>query len=92
MFGSRGFTLLEVLIAITVIGITFTVGYNLLYRAHSDLDYTQRLLENFLYLDSKIKQGDSSGIKKTEKEISGYPIKEIVYEKDGVILKVYQSR
>ncbi|MCX7739236.1 MAG: prepilin-type N-terminal cleavage/methylation domain-containing protein [Hydrogenothermaceae bacterium] len=89
MCGSRGFTLLEMLIAISVIGITFTVGYNLLYKAQSDFEYTHKLLNNFLYLNSKIKQGNTSDLKKTEKELQGYPIKEITYEREGIYLKVY---
>lgn len=88
----EGFTLLEVLIAITLIGITFTTAYSLLYKAHSDYGYTKQLFENFLYIDSAIKEGNTENLKKTEKDIKVYPIKEITYEKDGVFIKVLQPK
>lgn len=88
----KGFTLLEVLIAITLIGITFTTAYSLLYKARSDYGYTRQLFENFLYIDSAIKEGKTQNLKKTEKDIKEYPVKEITYEKDGIFIKVLQPK
>ncbi|MCX7760991.1 MAG: prepilin-type N-terminal cleavage/methylation domain-containing protein [Hydrogenothermaceae bacterium] len=92
MFLKKGFTLLEILIAITIIGVTFTVAYGLLYKSRADLDYTLKLFDNFLYIDSSIKEGKTSDLNKTEKDIPGYPIKEITYEKNGVYIKLYQIK
>lgn len=92
MYGSRAFTLLEVLIAITILGVTFTTVYSLLYKAKSDFGYAQKMFDSFLYIDGAIKENKTSDLKKTERDLQGYPIREIIYEKDGISIKIYQPK
>jgi prepilin-type N-terminal cleavage/methylation domain-containing protein len=91
---NRGFTLIEVLVAITIIGISFTVLFNLLYEAQKNLDLSEKNFNNFLIVDSAIKENNYEKIHVSEKEINilSVPLIEKIYEKDGVYLKLYQAK
>jgi prepilin-type N-terminal cleavage/methylation domain-containing protein len=90
----KGFTLIEVLIATVVLGITFTVLLGLLYQAQRDLNLAKTLSINFLMLDSSIKEGRFEGINVKVREINilSIPVIETTYEKDGVYIKTYQAK
>lgn len=90
----KGFTLIEVLIATVILGITFTVLLGLLYQAQRDLNLAKTLSINFLMLDSSIKEGRFEGINVKVREINilSIPVIETTYEKDGVYIKTYQAK
>ncbi len=90
----RGFTLIEVLIATVIIGITFTVLLGILYQAQKDLNLVKTVFYNFLILDSSIKEGKYEGINITSREINvlSIPIIEKTYERNGVYIKTYDAK
>ncbi|MGB9767249.1 MAG: type IV pilus modification PilV family protein [Sulfurihydrogenibium sp.] len=90
----RGFTLIEVLIAIVIVGVSFTVLFELLYRGQKDLSEAKNLFYNFLIVDGKLKQGDLSNLSITTREINvmSLPILERTYEKNGVYIRTYQPK
>ncbi len=57
----RGFTLIEVLIALTVISVAFTSLLEILSTAAGGLEKAQRRFENLIVLDRKLKEGVSKG-------------------------------
>ena len=90
----EGFTLIEVLIATVILGITFTVLLGLLYQAQRDLNIAKTVSYNFLILDSSIKEGRYEGINIKTREINilSIPVIETTYEKNGVYIKTYQAK
>lgn len=90
----KGFTLIEVLIAVVILGVSFTVLLNLLYQGQKSLAISQDTFYNFLTVDSAIKEGKTNGINIKTKEfnIMSLPLVERTYEKNGIYLKTYQPK
>lgn len=73
MFGNRGLTLIEVVVAITVLVITFSVLLDLIYRSSRELEYSRRVIEQLLHLDSKVKLGDLEDVEVSKRSLEIYP-------------------
>jgi len=77
---------LEVLIALTILGISLTVIFTLFSRSSAYLQNLKEEWEAFRVLDSKVKLGSTEGIKVESKELKEYNVRVRVYKKDGVEL------
>ncbi len=80
----RGFTLLETVIALTVIGLTLSVIFSLLSRSIKTMEDVKRQWEDFTYLDRAVKLGISNGINVEEKKLEEYEVKVRIYKKGNV--------
>lgn len=91
---TKAFTLVEVLIAVVILGISFTVLLNLLYQGQKDLAIAQDTFYNFLMIDGAVKEGKTNNINITTKELNvmSLPLIEKTYEKNGIYLKTYQPK
>ncbi len=90
----KGFTILEVLIAVVVLGVSFTVLLGLLHQSKRNLAITQDTFYNFLILNNAVEEGKTTDINITTKEINimSLPIVERTYEKNGIYIKTYQPK
>ena len=77
---------MEVLIALTILGISLTVIFTLFSRSSAYLQSLKEEWETFRVLDSKVKLGSTEGIKVESKELKEYNVRVRVYKKDGVEL------
>ncbi|WP_461831243.1 PulJ/GspJ family protein [Aquifex sp.] len=82
----RGFTLLETVIALTVIGLTLSVIFSLLSRSIKTMEDVKRQWEDFTYLDRAVKLGISNGINVEERKLEEYEVKVRIYKKGNVEL------
>lgn len=73
MFGNRGFTLIEVVIALVIIAFAFGVLLDLLYKAKKDIEVSHKIFADTVELDSKIKLGKYEGLNLMVREVPGYP-------------------
>ncbi len=88
----KGFTLIEVIVAITILSVSVVVLFELLSRARERLKESRSFYKNFLILDRKIKLGDYEDLKVKRKPLEDYPfIYEESYNYNGVILKLYSG-
>ncbi len=54
MFGNKGFTLLELMVAIALLAIGFSVIFDLISKARLDSSNSEYLLENLIKLNNAI--------------------------------------
>lgn len=73
MSGNRGFTLIEVLIAIVIIAVAFGVLFDLLYKAKKDIEVCEKNFSDTAQLDSKIKLGKYEGLNLKVRQLPDYP-------------------
>lgn len=93
MFGNKGFTLVEVTIAIVIITIAFGVLFDMLYKAKKDIEYSQSIFNKILELDKKLKLMDIKHIKTSEKSLTYYPqIIEKEYKLEDVYFIEYELK
>lgn len=93
MFGNRGFTLIEVLIALTILVISFGVLFEIISKATGDLDRAQKTFENVLFIDRKVKLNDLKDIETQQRSLSTYPqILERQYRYGDVFLTEYEIK
>ncbi len=69
----RGFTLLEVVIAISIIAVTFTVLFEVLSVALSRYEDAKTKFNNIIFLDTKIKERNFEGIEIKRKRLPDFP-------------------
>ncbi len=90
---NRGFTLIETLIALSIIVITFTVFLDLLARARYMLEEEARRYEDMIVLDNKIKRGELRDVKIREKAVKDFPgLREVIYIYNTASFKRYEQR
>ncbi len=90
---SRGFTLIETLIALSIIVIAFTVFLDLLARARYMLEEEAQRYEDMVILDNKIKRGELKDVKIREKAVEDFPgLREVIYIYNTVSFKRYEQR
>ena len=90
---SKGFTLLEVVIALTVIAIGFTALMELISVARSRLAEAEITFEDFLYLDGRVKRRDYEGLEVKEEKLPDFPrIVETTYAYRDVFFVRYKVR
>jgi prepilin-type N-terminal cleavage/methylation domain-containing protein len=93
MFGTcRGFTLIEVLIALSVLVITFSVFFELLLSARKDYELAKSLYEDMSLLNNKILENRLDGVQVRERELKDYPgIKEVELSYGSAVLYLFKK-
>jgi prepilin-type N-terminal cleavage/methylation domain-containing protein len=93
MFGTcRGFTLIEVLIALSVLVITFSVLFELLLSARKDYELTKSLYQDMSILNNKILENKLDGVQVRERELKDYPgIKEVELSYGAAVLYLFKK-
>ena len=82
----KGFTLLEVVIAFTILGITLSVLFTLLSQSTNTLEKLKRNWEDLITLDKKINLGSTEGVEVYEKKLEEYNLRVKIYRKGNVEL------
>ncbi len=89
----RGFTLLEVLIALTIIAVAFTVLLEMLSNSAKRYESTSALIQKFLLLDKKLKEGDHRNLVVERKKLPDFPrIREVIYIYKDVFFIKYERK
>jgi prepilin-type N-terminal cleavage/methylation domain len=93
MFGTcRGFTLIEVLIALSVLVITFSVLFELLLSARKDYQLAKSLFQDMGLLNNKILENRLEGVQVRERELRDYPgIKEVELSYGSAVLYLFKK-
>ena len=92
MFGTcRGFTLIEVLIALSVLVITFSVLFELLLSARKDYELAKSLYQDMNLLNNKILENRLEGVQVRERELKDYPgIKEVELSYGSAVIYLFK--
>jgi len=93
MFGTcRGFTLIEVLIALSVLVITFSVLFELLLSARKDYELAKSLYQDMGLLNNKILENKLDSVQVRERELREYPgIKEVELSYGSAVLYLFKK-
>ena len=93
MFGTcRGFTLIEVLVALSVLVITFSVLFELLLSARKDYEVAKNLYQDMSILNNKILENRLEGVQVRERELKDYPgIKEVELSYGSAVLYLFKK-
>jgi prepilin-type N-terminal cleavage/methylation domain-containing protein len=93
MFGTcRGFTLIEVLITISILVITFSVLFELLLSARKDYELAKSLYQDISILNNKILENRLEGIQVRERELKDYPgIKEVELSYGSALIYLFKK-
>jgi prepilin-type N-terminal cleavage/methylation domain-containing protein len=93
MFGTcRGFTLIEVLIALSVLVITFSVLFELLLSARKDYELAKSLYQDMNLLNNKILENRLEGVQVRERELRDYPgIKEVELSYGSAVIYLFKK-
>jgi prepilin-type N-terminal cleavage/methylation domain-containing protein len=93
MFGTcRGFTLIEVLVALSVLVITFSVLFELLLSARKDYELAKSLYQDMNLLNNKILENRLDGVQVRERELKDYPgIKEVELSYGSAVLYLFKK-
>jgi prepilin-type N-terminal cleavage/methylation domain len=93
MFGTcRGFTLIEVLVALSVLVITFSVLFELLLSARKDYELAKSLYQDMGLLNNKILENKLEGVQVRERELRDYPgIKEVELSYGSAVLYLFKK-
>jgi prepilin-type N-terminal cleavage/methylation domain len=93
MFGTcRGFTLIEVLIALSVLVITFSVLFELLLSARKDYELAKSLYQDTNLLNNKILENRLEGVRVRERELKDYPgIKEVELSYGSAVIYLFKK-
>ena len=88
----RGFTLIEVLIALSVLVITFSVLFELLLSARKDYELAKSLYQDMSILNNKILENKLDGVQVRERELRNYPgIKEVELFYGSAVLYLFKK-
>jgi len=88
----RGFTLIEVLIALSVLVITFSVLFELLLSARKDYEFVKNLFQDMSTLNNKILENRLEGVQVRERELGDYPgIKEVEFSYGSAVLYLFKK-
>ncbi|MCC6063090.1 MAG: type II secretion system GspH family protein [Thermocrinis sp.] len=93
MFGTcRGFTLIEVIIALSVLVITFSVLFELLLSARKDYELARSLYQDMSFLNNKILENKLEGVRVRERELRDYPgIKEVELSYGSAVIYLFKK-
>ena len=93
MFGiCRGFTLIEVLIALSILVITFSVLFELLLSARKDYELAKSLYQDMNLLNNKILENRLEGVQVRERELKDYPgIKEVELSYGSAVIYLFKK-
>ena len=90
---SRGFTLLEVLVVISFIVVTFTALFAVLSSAMEEAEANRVLFEDMLVLDKKLKLGLRTEVRRKERRLPNFPrVREVTYFYKDVFFVKYVAR
>ncbi len=88
-----GFTLLEVVIALSIIAIAFTTLLEVLSVASSKYEDSRDTFEDMVFLDRKLKEKNHEGIDVRRRELPDFPkIKEVTYSYRGIFFIRYEAK
>ena len=82
----KGFTLLEVVIAFTILGIILSVLFTLLSQSTNTLEKLKRSWENLIILNNRVNLGSTEGIEIYEEILEEYNLRVKIYRKGNVEL------
>ena len=82
----RGFTLIEVLIAVVILGVSLTVIFSVITQAVKLVRDTENNFNNLISLDEAIKLEKPTSAQIEEKLLKEYNLKVIIYRKGEVEL------
>ena len=82
----KGFTLLETLIAITILGVVLSVLFAILSDSFGRLEGLERNLKDFVELRKAIFLGHTQGVDIREETLKEYNVKVRIYRKGEVEL------
>jgi prepilin-type N-terminal cleavage/methylation domain-containing protein len=93
-FGTfRGFTLVEVLVALMIIATAFTALLELLSGARLNYAQGRDLFEKMIYLDTKLKLGEHEDLSVKREPVPDFPaIREAVYSYEDVFFIRYEPK
>jgi prepilin-type N-terminal cleavage/methylation domain-containing protein len=93
MFGTcRGFTLIEVLVALSVLVITFSVLFELLLSARKDHELSKSLYQDMSLLNNKILENRLEDVQVRERELKDYPgIKEVELSYGSAVIYIFKK-
>lgn len=87
---SKGFTLLETLVALTILGIALSIFFSILSGSFKKLENLERNLDDFLGLRKAIFLGNMQNVKIREETLKKYGIKARIYIKGNIdFIEVY---
>jgi len=93
MFGTcKGFTLLEVLVALTVLAIGFGVLFELLANAQREYQLSKELYEDVIFLSNAILQNRFDLVEVKERNLKDYSnIKEVELKYRSAVIYIYRK-
>ena len=77
---NKAFSLLEVVVAILIFSLSFTVIYSLLERSLKNTSFVFSLWREFLYLDNSYKVGNFSNLSVESRRDSKYGVEYRIYK------------
>jgi len=89
----RGFTLMEVLVALIILSGAFTVLLEVLSRAAENYGWAEKTFRDVLILDGKLKLGDYEGLEVRRRSLPDFPkVKEITYSYGEIYFVEYELK
>ncbi len=90
---SEGFTLLEVVVALSVVAVAFIVLLEVLSYLGREMEKSERTLSDLITLDRKVKEGDLEGLRVERIEVPEYPVvRGVVYRIGNLFLVRYERK
>ncbi len=90
---SMGFTLLELMVAIVVLAVGFSVVFEVISRARLDYEQAQILEVDLVELNNLLVEGRTEGLKIEKRTLEDYPeIEEVSYRLGSADILVYQLK
>jgi len=87
----KGFTLIEVLIALVILAAGFGVLFELLAVAREDYQRSKRLYEDITTLSNRILENRMEGVAVKERELKDYPnIREVELSYGSAVIYIYR--
>ena len=89
----KGFTLVEVVVALTIIAVAFTTLVEILSYALKEVSSSEEKLKKIFLLDRKLKEGDLEGVVVERSDLPDYPnAKEVVYSLGDIHFVRYEVK
>lgn len=90
---NKGFTLLELMVAIVILAIGFSVVFEVISRARLDYAQAQSLEGDMLDLNNFLVEGKTEGLEMEKKTLEDYPeIEEVSYRLGSAEILIYQLK
>ncbi len=90
---NKGFTLLELMVAIVILAVGFSVVFELLSKARLDYTQAQTLQEDLLELNKALVEGKREGLLVEKRTLEDYPeVEEVSYRLGSAEILVYELR